>query len=195
MIEYTVKVENGSRFWYINGELHREDGPAIDRADGYRAWFINGELHRDDGPAIELADGTRFWYLNGEGLTETEFNNRSATKELSIAEIERLLGHRIKVIEYTVKVEDGTTRWFHNGKLHREDGPAIERSNGSRVWYLNGELHRDDGPAIELADGYRSWYINGEGLTETEFNNRSATKELSIAEIERLLGFKVKVIK
>ena len=29
MIEYTVKVwGNGNKSWYLNGKLHREDGPA-----------------------------------------------------------------------------------------------------------------------------------------------------------------------
>ena len=28
MIEYTVKVwDNGTKFWYLNGKPHREDGP------------------------------------------------------------------------------------------------------------------------------------------------------------------------
>ena len=34
---------------------------------------------------------------------------------------------------------DGTKRWFLNGKLHREDGPAIEYPNGSKEWFLNDE--------------------------------------------------------
>ena len=38
-----------------------------------------------------------------------------------------------------------------NGKLHREDGPAIEDSDGDKYWYLNDKLHREDGPAIERA--------------------------------------------
>ena len=33
MIEYTVKVyPNGDKSWYLNGKLHREDGPAIEYA-------------------------------------------------------------------------------------------------------------------------------------------------------------------
>ena len=35
---------------------------------------------------------------------------------------------------------DGTKEWYLNGKLHREDGPAIERSDGSKSWYLNDKL-------------------------------------------------------
>jgi len=56
---------------------------------------------------------------------------------------------------------NGTKEWYRNGKLHREDGPAIEHSDGSKSWYLNDKLHRVDGPAVEYADGSKSWYLNG----------------------------------
>jgi len=33
MIEYTVRVyDNGDKHWYLNGERHREDGPAVEWA-------------------------------------------------------------------------------------------------------------------------------------------------------------------
>ena len=78
MIEYTVKVDtNGTRCWYLNGKLHRENGPAV-----------------------EYASGTRFWYLNGEKYTEEEFNKKTAkVKELTVAEIESLLGYPVKVVK------------------------------------------------------------------------------------------------
>ena len=64
--------------------------------------------------------------------------------------------------EYTVRVLNcGERHWFQNGKLHREDGPAIEYVNGTKCWYLNGKLHREDGPAIEWPDGGKLWYQNG----------------------------------
>ena len=44
--------------------------------------------------------------------------------------------------------------------------------NDSKSWYLNSKLHREDGPAIERDDGYKEWVLNGERLTEEEFNNR-----------------------
>jgi hypothetical protein len=71
-----VEEADGDKWWYLNGEKHREDGPAIEWANGYKAWYLNGERHREDGPAIEDSDGTKAWYLNGEHLTETEFNKR-----------------------------------------------------------------------------------------------------------------------
>jgi hypothetical protein len=101
MIEYTVKVtDNGSRCWYLNGNLHREDGPACEFTNGTRWWVLNDKLHREDGPAIENADGTRQWYLNDTVYTEEEFNKKTAkVKELTVAEIEALLGYSVKVVK------------------------------------------------------------------------------------------------
>jgi hypothetical protein len=101
VIEYTVKVfGNGNRYWYLNGQLHREDGAAIEYANGSRCWWLNGKCHREDGPAIEYADGTRYWYLGGVKYTEEEFNKKTAkVKELTVAEIESLLGYQIKVVK------------------------------------------------------------------------------------------------
>lgn len=60
-----------------------------------------------------------------------------------------------------VKVlEDGTTLWYKNGKLHRTDGPAVEYKNYCKFWYRNGKLHRLDGPAIEQGH-IKIWYKNG----------------------------------
>ena len=76
MIEYTVRV-------------HKE----------CTEWYLNGELHRVDGPAVENADGTKFWFLNGKLFTESEFNKRMNPKELTIAEIEKLLGYAVKIVK------------------------------------------------------------------------------------------------
>ena len=43
--------------------LHREDGPAIEFADGTKCWYRNGQRHREDGPAIEHANGDKYWYF------------------------------------------------------------------------------------------------------------------------------------
>ena len=99
------------------------------------------------------------------------------------------------MIEYKVKVQpDGYEEWWLNGKLHREDGPAIESAGGSKFWYLNGERHREDGPAVEYSNGSKFWWLNDDELTEQEFNNRTKTKELTIQELEKELGYKIKVV-
>ena len=63
----------------------------------------------------------------------------------------------------------GSKQWWLNGKLHREDGPAIEYSDGAKSWYLNGNLHREDGPAIEWNDGSKQWYLNNKRFSEKEY--------------------------
>jgi hypothetical protein len=61
-----VETPNGDKFWYKDGKLHKEDGPAIDCIDGSRKWWIEGKLHREDGPAVEFSDGTKWWYKQGK---------------------------------------------------------------------------------------------------------------------------------
>jgi energy-coupling factor transporter ATP-binding protein EcfA2 len=91
--------------------------------------------------------------------------------------------------EYKVKVyADGSKFWYQNGKLHREDGPAIEWSDGNREWYKNGKLHREDGPAVEDADGYKVWYIEGKELTKKEFNNRNNKVEVTLKDIAKAMN-------
>jgi len=46
--------EHGNKYWMNSKrQLHRDDGPAQECADGSKAWYINGKRHREDGPAIE----------------------------------------------------------------------------------------------------------------------------------------------
>ena len=109
--EYTVRVYKNRTEWYLNEKYHRENGPAIEYADGSKLWWLNNNRHREDGPAIECANGTKEWYLNGKR-------------------------HRKDgpAIEYA----DGYKAWWVNGKCHRVDGPAVEYANGTKEWWLNG---------------------------------------------------------
>jgi len=98
------------------------------------------------------------------------------------------------MIEYKVKVyENGDQVWHLNGKLHREDGPAVIWASGYQEWWLNGNKHREDGPAVIRADGTQVWWLNGKEVTEAAV--MQPTKELTVAEVERLLGYSVKIIK
>ena len=124
-----------------------------------------GQRHRTDGPAVEFANGDREWYVNGD--------------------LHRLDG---PAVEYA----DGDQVWYVNGLYHRTDGPAIEHACGNRFWYQNGQRHRLDGPAIELADGSVAYWVNGQLLTKAEFAARTA-KQLTVAKVEALLGYKIKI--
>ena len=86
-ITYTVEVdENGNKHWYLDGKLHREDGPTIVTVDGTKFWHRHGKLHREDGPAIELVDGTKSWYLDDENVTEEEHRQRTTGKDAVVRE-------------------------------------------------------------------------------------------------------------
>jgi len=52
--------------------LHRTDGPAIEYINGKECWYLNNELHREDGPAVLIPwIGVKKWYLNNK-LERTE---------------------------------------------------------------------------------------------------------------------------
>jgi len=63
----------------------------------------------------------------------------------------------------SIKIESNRLISYYNneGKLHREDGPAIEYPDGTKYWYKEGKLHREDGPAKECPDGTKYWYKEG----------------------------------
>ena len=51
------------------------DQPTLHMArDGTKYWYLNGKTHREDGPAIERADGTKYWYLNDKRVTGSELD-------------------------------------------------------------------------------------------------------------------------
>ena len=79
--------------------------------------------------------------------------------------------------KYYVTVDDlGNTRWYKDAKCK--------------------VLHRENGPAVEWCNGDKEWYINGKELTEAEF--LAATQpvvEMTVADVEKLLGKRVKIIK
>jgi hypothetical protein len=144
-MQSTLKINlHGTKKWVNNnGELHREDGPAVELWDGSKAWYINGKRHRIDGPALEDIDGYKAWYINGN--------------------LHREDGP-------AVELNNGTKYWFLNGKKHRIDGPAIECSDDNQEWYIDGNLHRIDGPAI-YSKYYKFWYLDGKNYTEKQFND------------------------
>lgn len=79
MIKYEVEVYyDGTRIWHLDGERHREDGPAWECFDGSKAWYRHGKIHREDGPAVIRADGTTMWFIDGIPLSKRETARREA---------------------------------------------------------------------------------------------------------------------
>jgi hypothetical protein len=69
-----VESDKGHKQWWFNNCLHREDGPAVEWADGSQEWWINGLHHRLDGPAIEYPDNIKHWWVNGKEYSKYDFS-------------------------------------------------------------------------------------------------------------------------
>jgi hypothetical protein len=105
-------LSDGNEEWRLNGQLHRDDGPAVTWEDGSEEWYQHGQLHRDDGPAVTYPDGTEVWWQH-----------------------DRL--HRDG--GPAVTGEDGSEEWWQHGQLHRDGGPAVTRPDGTEEWYQHGQ--------------------------------------------------------
>ncbi|AFU69171.1 hypothetical protein P700755_002397 [Psychroflexus torquis ATCC 700755] len=79
-----VTDNDGNKFWMLpnTSMFHREDGPAVEYANGDKYWFINDVRHREDGPAIENFNGVKWWYLNGKEYTEQEHKFKMRDRKL-----------------------------------------------------------------------------------------------------------------
>ena len=105
--------------------------PVIDQY-GNKYWYLYDQLHnpihlhRVDGPAIERANGNKWWFINDQLHSPIQLD-----------------GAYGPAIEWA----NGDKEWYINGKRHREDGPAVMRTNNDVYkykykykWYINGEL-------------------------------------------------------
>ena len=117
--------------------------------------FDINKFHRLDGPAREWTSGIKEWWV---------------------------AGNRHRIDGPAVEFVSGSKLWYQNGKKHRIDGPAIEMADGDKEYWIAGKRHRIDGPAIEWSNGDKEYWIDDVYYTEQEFNARTTTKELTVAE-------------
>ena len=100
MKTYTVKIyDDGTKFWYLDDKLHREDGPAIECANGTKGWYLNDKRHRTDGPAIEYVNGTKEWYLNDKHLTESQWREAVQPKATCVGKVVEIDGVKYKLVK------------------------------------------------------------------------------------------------
>lgn len=88
--------------------------------------------------------------------------------------------------------EEGTKCWYLNGKLYREDGPAVEWTDGSEFWYLNGKLHREDGPAFVSSNGHKRWFLNGVELDTKEVEKWLDENDIDLSTDVGQMAFKLR---
>ena len=77
-------------------------------ADGTKYWYLNGKPHREDGPAIELLSGFKKWYLNGKEYTKAEFKKEMASRHCASGKVDAQ--HRYTAAHQHIEVTiNGTT--------------------------------------------------------------------------------------
>ncbi len=168
-IVYSIKNDRGLE----HQKFHREDGPATiynnedDQAGPKRwTWIENGELHRNNAPAIIEF---RYFYGYVDKFADIRYNIYS---EDSVVSDSDFIGTGLTLSSARDFIDASVTiplylnyEWYQNGEYHRDNGPAIY-NRYLMCWYQNGLLHRDDGYAIihydhELLGTELSMYKNG----------------------------------
>lgn len=72
---YVDKEGRRCKEYWRHGQFHREDGPAVVFGHNYREWLQNGQFHREDGPAVEMLDGDDTlleYWINGEEILDED---------------------------------------------------------------------------------------------------------------------------
>jgi len=176
LLEKRVQYSPHSWHTYRNDKLHSLNNEPAKVHSGYEAYYENGELHREDEPAIiGIVNGIIFqeWFLKGvwtrgNGLPDCEHISNGTHVHKSwhgVFDIEyrtlrsETMGNdgRISVYNHRFKSEPFNNDSFakqvffnEKGEIHCDDGPAIIYENGRRLWVQNGELFRPDRlPGVE----------------------------------------------
>jgi len=169
-----VEYSYGRKAYWVHGERHRDDGPAlIDPVGEVEAYWVHGRLHREDGPASIDAEGVEYWVdgeLHREGGPAMISKDGSSWAWYSHGKLHRSPIDDGSKAEPTMIDAEGSKHWIVDGGYQRAAGPAgenlpsLERADGLNLYVVGDQLHRDDGPAVEnLFDSKTNQYwLNGE---------------------------------
>lgn len=100
-VDYIVRTDiNGAKYWYFDGQLHREYGPAVEFASGDGMWYKHGVYQRPVTP--EDMNIIKKWYdkellkksksiksqkENYSSLNSTEYSDKAIKSSLAVTEI------------------------------------------------------------------------------------------------------------
>jgi hypothetical protein len=81
------------------------------------------------------------------------------------------IGYKNNTGNFILHNEDGPSIFYKNkfieyyshGLRHREVGPA-SFNQYMKYWFFKGRLHRKDGPAIERVNGENEWHFQGKKI-------------------------------
>lgn len=73
---YFKFIDGDEALFDENGNLHHIKIPSFITANGTKMWYVHGQLHRDDGPAIEYVTQSRSfeneWWYEGELISSRD---------------------------------------------------------------------------------------------------------------------------
>jgi hypothetical protein len=62
--------------------------------------------------------------------------------------------------------ENGVIEYLKNSLFHREDGPAIIKSDGYKAWFFEDKRHNLYGPAVVYPNGNKEYWIHDKNMTK-----------------------------
>lgn len=146
-----------------DGTLHRNpaEGPAVVCMDGSERFYVDGELHRMDGPAvIDIANQVEKWYRHGELGRLGAKPAVDDTSPVPYRETDKKTG----VVTWAIinPTDEGPTKLRHN-----RWAPAVVHPDGTEECWVIGQRHCVNGrPAISSPDGATRHFVFGDEVAE-----------------------------
>lgn len=141
--------EEETYHWIRNGEYHRIGGPALVEVGEVTEWWVDGQLHREDGPAVQYHDTTCVGYyhrgklhndvgpavINLTGADDNLYAYYLDGVKMSVDE----WGSKRKAVRYH---DISCVDYCHCGKLHNNVGAVVvnltEVDNNLHAYYTDG---------------------------------------------------------
>lgn len=149
VVGHIKEDDNGDGYQCLYDQIHRDEEPAVVKADGTKIYYQNGKIHRElPLPAIIYPDGSRAWFVHGVEVYLTFLDGQLHSFDAP-----------------AVRFSDSSYEaWYEYGKLHSPGGlpPAEKWADGTMKWYHHGVPHRiHNYPAMIFPDGRRVWMNYG----------------------------------
>jgi hypothetical protein len=83
-------------------------------------------------------------------------------------------------LKYDITITESGSKIYRNkeGKLHRDEGPAIIYKDSTQMWYQNDMLHREDGPSMICPGGQVNYFLNDICYEKEEYDRELRTRSI-----------------
>lgn len=163
-----ILYTNGGEAWLKSGVYHREgDLPAIKICDSYgrivrEAWMVDGKAKRDK---KDKPDAIEYQY---DSETSKDASMKISTWRNSENLISRKGAPAIVIEDHKGSVVRKEFIDKDYGGYHNANGPAIETLK-SKFYYFCNKLHREDGPAVEKkSPSIKEYWLDGRHADKKE---------------------------